>query len=87
VIQADLGELRTIQNARQRTILVQFAVDVRWRVFDSKIADPADEHLDERALAAIMPRCMTLEHARCYGLVIGHVGLLPPTITNSPGIR
>jgi hypothetical protein len=87
MIQADLGQLWTVQNARQRTILVQLAVDVRGRVFDSKVANPTDENLDERALAAIVSCVMTLEHARCYCLLIAHVGLLPATMTNSPGIR
>jgi hypothetical protein len=87
MIEADLGQLRTVQDARQRTILVQFAVDVRRRIFDSKVAHPADQNLDERALAAIMSCGMTLEDARCYALVIAHEGLLPATMTNSPGIR
>jgi hypothetical protein len=55
----------------------------------SKVANPSHEHLDERAFVAIMSGCcMTLKYARCHGLPsAAHVGLLPATITNSPGIR
>src|ERR1044072_3684653 len=88
VVERELGQRRATQNARQRTILVELAADMDRTVFDSEVAHSSHEHLDERALVAIMPGCVTLKDARCYGLPIAaHAGLLPATITNSPGIR
>src|SRR4051794_10016310 len=89
IVQSDLGQQRATEHARQRTILVELSIDVGRRVFDACSANPPREHLHQRALVPIMTGCwMTLKHARCYGLPLAaHVGLLPTTMTNSPGIR
>src|SRR6185436_5203314 len=90
ILQSDLREQRAIQHARHRTILVELASGVGRRVcFDLASAHSPHEHLDEWTFVPIVARCwMTLKHARCYRTPLaGHVGLLPATITNSPGIR
>ena len=85
---ADVGKRWAGQYTRQRTISVELTVDMRGAVFHSKIADPSLEHLHERALVAIMScRRMTLKYARRDGASTVHTGLLPATITNSPGSR
>jgi hypothetical protein len=89
IVESDLSQHRATQHARQRAIPVELSIDIGRRVFDPNGANPPRQHLHERAFVSLMPRCrMTLKDAGCYGLPLAaHAGLLPATITNSPGIR
>jgi hypothetical protein len=76
VDQRQLGDERTVEHARDATVLVELAVDLGGRVFDPEVVEPSGEHLNEWTLSLIVRCRVALKNARCYGLwIAGHLNL------------
>jgi hypothetical protein len=89
VVPGELREQRAVEHARDRTILLQLTVDARRFVFDAELVNAPCKHLDQRALMPAERRALvSLKNTRSHcAMIAAHFRLLPPTTTNSPGIR
>ena len=77
---------RAAENARDRTIFADLALHAVGCVRNVAVEQTPRERLGERALMS--RQRVSLKYTSCYGRPItAHLGLLPATMTNSPGIR